>query len=80
MPLPTPSLPDIAELHPQAALRQWALAERQFAGWPKLHWSDTPEGAALVDLVPNPKRYLVGEYLGAKLAMDCGEPGMGIRK
>jgi hypothetical protein len=76
----TLSVPDTAELRPEAALRQWAVAERQFAGWPKLHWSDSTEGAPLVDLVPNPKRYLVGEYLGAKLAMDCGEPGIGIRK
>lgn len=78
MPQPTPAPTGADEARPQAALRQWAQAERQLASWPKLHWSDTTEGAKLVDLMPNPKRYLVGEYLGLKVAMDCGEPGVHI--
>lgn len=80
MPIPTPAPTDTAEVRPGTALKQWAKAERQLAGWPRLHWSDTTEGATLIDLVPNPKRYLVGALRGAKVAMDCGEPGIHVGK
>lgn len=80
MPPPAPEKPGSTEPKPADALRQWATAERGLAGWPKLHWSDTTEGAILVDLVPNPKRYLVGEAFGVKVAMDCGEPGVHVGK
>lgn len=79
----TPTPPEKNEpttVEPKAALSQWRNAERVFAALGHIHWSDTTESAALVDLVPNPKRYLVGEFFGYKLALDCGEPGVHIGK
>jgi len=43
-----------------------------------IHWSDDTEGAILVDLIPNPKRYLIAEIFGIKVAQDCGTPGVHI--
>jgi hypothetical protein len=43
-----------------------------------VHWADTTEGAILVDLIPNPKRYLIAEVFGIKVAMDCGTPEVHI--
>ena len=80
MPPPTTDTTQAVATNPAAALRQWAKSERKLSAWPKLHWSDTNEGAIMVDLIPNPKRYLVGEDFGVKVAMDCGEPGVHIGK
>lgn len=77
-PNPAPVAPDAVE--PAKALNQWAKAERQLTNWANLHWSDSAEGAILVDLVPNPKKYIVGEAFGVKVAMDCGEPGVHVGK
>lgn len=63
---------------PALALKQWSIAERKLSAWPNLHWSDTDEGGRHVDLVPNPKRWLIAEDFGLKVAMDCGEPGIHI--
>jgi hypothetical protein len=80
MPPETGTLPDAVVLSPKTALGNWTQVENQFKRATRVHWADTNEGAPVVDLIPNPKRFLVGEIAGFKLAMDCGEPGMGIHK
>jgi len=72
-------MPDSLLPAPKHVLNSWIASERQFAKASGLHWADTSEGAGVIDLVPNPKRFLIGELMGFKVAMDCGEPGMGIR-
>lgn len=74
------TLPDAVTISPKTALGNWTQVENQFILANGVHWADTPEGAPIIDLIPNPKRYLVGEVVGIKVAMDCGEPGMGIHK
>jgi len=47
-----------------------------------LHWSDTDEGTARFDPIPNPKRFLIASppWLPKSLHrhVDCGEPGTGV--
>lgn len=78
MPPPDTAAPAAEPVDPAKALRQWAKEERQLTNWANLHWADSAEGAIVIDLIPNPKKYIVGQAFGVKVAMDCGEPGVHV--
>lgn len=63
---------------PKAALESYFTTEQSMFGLVGLRWADTPEGATVLDAIPNPKRYIIGKLGPFQLAVDLGEPGMGI--
>jgi hypothetical protein len=78
MPPETKTFP-LAVIQPVTALLSWNTVQTLMSKAANLHWADSSEGASILDFIPNPKRYLIGELVGFKLALDCGDPGMGIR-
>lgn len=80
MPEPIKPDPTATWIAPKTVLAHRAGILALFKKAADVKWSDTAEGAPVVDLIPNPKRYIIATIAGVRAAMDCGEPGMGIRK